>query len=102
MRAKIAENELRRRIIGRFLKEARIEAGLTQGHVAKSLAYSTAQFVSNWERGLALPPLDVLPRLAKLLSIPPREMIETVHRYQDELLKVQKRQVFELFRRQLP
>ena len=99
MKTKERETEMRRRIIGRFLKSAREATGLTQGEVARQLSYSTAQFVSNWERGLAMPPLNALPKLARILSIAPRQMIETLHRYQFELLKLRRREVSEVFRR---
>jgi len=61
-----------------FLREKRMAAGLSQGKVANILGYSTAQFVSNWERGLSEPPVDTLRVLAKLYSIPTEEMFEVV------------------------
>ncbi len=52
-----------------FLKESREKSGLTQGQVAKALGYSTAQFVSNWERGLSYPPIKALRTLAKMYKV---------------------------------
>jgi transcriptional regulator with XRE-family HTH domain len=40
-----------------FLKERRIAAGLSQIDVSRKLGYTSAQFVSNWERGIAKPRL---------------------------------------------
>jgi len=92
------EQELRQKTVGRFIKNERERNGLTQSEVAKKLAYSSAQFISNWERGVALPPMDQLPRLALLLEISPRVLLDTLFRYQEELLKLQKRQLTLVFR----
>lgn len=51
-----------------ILKEMRIAAGLTQQEVSEALGYSTPQFVSNWERGLSAPPINMLKRIAKLYN----------------------------------
>src|SRR5438132_1707241 len=76
-------DELRLRIVSKFLKEKRVMAGLTQWDVASALKYTTAQFVSNWERGVSLPPLETLPKLAELFGVPGREFIAVMSRYQD-------------------
>lgn len=52
-----------------YLKQKRMGAGLSQGEVAEKLGYTTAQFVSNWERGIAKPPLVALAKLTKLYSL---------------------------------
>jgi transcriptional regulator with XRE-family HTH domain len=98
MRAKITERELRLRHVGIFLRESRERAGRTQGEVARALKYSTPQFVSNWERGISLPPFDVLPRLIHVLEIKPKAMMEALRVYQDELFKLRKAELSRLFR----
>lgn len=50
--------------LGIYLQAKRVEAGITQRELADQLQYSSAQFISNFERGLSAPPL---PRL-KLIS----------------------------------
>jgi transcriptional regulator with XRE-family HTH domain len=60
------------------LKKARAEHGLTQGDIAKKLGYTTPQFVSNWERGLSVPPLDALPKLSKILDIEQDKLVNLV------------------------
>ncbi|MGE0528105.1 MAG: helix-turn-helix domain-containing protein [Bdellovibrionales bacterium] len=55
--------------VGKFLREKRILAGLTQKQVSDHLGYSSSQFVSNWERGQCLPPPQKLKKLIKLLDI---------------------------------
>ena len=52
-----------------LFKNKRVELGLSQSQVAQKLAFSSPQFVSNWERGLALPPVVCLPELLKLLKL---------------------------------
>lgn len=52
-----------------FLKEKRVTAGLTQSEVARKLGYSSPQFVSNWERGLANPPVFILKDLTKMYKV---------------------------------
>lgn len=92
------ETELRRKIVGKFLRDKRVKAGLTQWDVAHHLSYSTAQFISNWERGVSLPPTDSLPRLAKLLQVPGREIIDVMHNYQEQMLKLSRKQLLDLFK----
>lgn len=55
--------------IGNFLQTRREAVGLTQMQVARALGYTTAQFVSNWERDLSYPPIKAIPKLAKLYRI---------------------------------
>ncbi len=51
------------------LKKMRIDAGLSQLDVSKKLGYSSPQFISNIERGLALPPTKILKPLAKICKV---------------------------------
>lgn len=92
------ENELRRKIVGKFLRDRRVKAGLTQWDVANHLTYSTAQFISNWERGVSLPPTDSLPKLAMLLKVSGREIIDVMHNYQEQMLKLSRKQLLDLFK----
>lgn len=92
------ENELRRKTVGKFLRDKRVKAGLTQWDVAHHLEYSTAQFISNWERGVSLPPLDSLPKLAQFLKVPGREIIDAMHSYQEQMLKLNRKSLLDLFK----
>ncbi|MAE73894.1 MAG: hypothetical protein CL675_07340 [Bdellovibrionaceae bacterium] len=62
------------KVIGKFLAGKRKEAGFSQSDVAKHLGY-TAQFVSNWERGQALPPMQALRKLIDLIKMDREEVI---------------------------
>lgn len=56
--------------LGLLLKESRVKAGFTQHEIAQKFGYGSAQFISNWERGLSQPPMEVLVELCTLLKIP--------------------------------
>lgn len=62
--------------IARLLKKKRIEAGLTQSEVADMLGYTSSQFISNWERGLAKPPAFMLKSLAKIYKMDAKVLLD--------------------------
>lgn len=62
----------------KFLREAREKSGLTQSQVAEKLGYSTAQFVSNWERGQSYPPMKTLPTLAQLYKVNTDQLFDVI------------------------
>jgi len=102
MKASVEEQKLRQRTLGRYVRAAREKAGLTQFQLAKQLSYTSAQFISNWERGQSSPPLDVLPKLAVALSLSPKELLDTLHSYQTQLLALQKKQLINAFKKKFP
>ncbi len=66
------------RTLSDYLKQKRMDSGLSQLDVAKTLGYSSPQFVSNWERGLVSPPLETIATLIDLYKIPSHEVIERI------------------------
>lgn len=54
--------------IGKFILELRKEKGLTQKELGEKL-FVTDKAVSKWERGLSLPDITILPKLAKILDV---------------------------------
>lgn len=76
--------------LGLQLRRLRLNAGKTQWAVAHKLGYTTAQFVSNWERGVAIPPTTVVRPLAELYSVKPRELIDLIYRAMEEQLRLEK------------
>jgi DNA-binding XRE family transcriptional regulator len=64
--------------LSKFLKEKRLEAGLSQGAVAKKLGYTSPQFVSNWERGLSQPPVATLRKIAQIYNISANDMFDVM------------------------
>jgi DNA-binding transcriptional regulator YiaG len=76
-------------LLGEFLRSHRVSADLSQSYVARRLGYSSPQFVSNWERGLSVPPMNVLPKLERLYRFSGNELIEIlVFEYRRELERV--------------
>lgn len=66
-------------IFGAHLRELRVARGLTQGDVAQYCATSIA-FISNVERGLMLPGLAVLLRLAEALECNVTDLVSVLDR----------------------
>lgn len=64
--------------LSEFLKEKRTHAGLSQKDVAEKLGYSSAQFISNWERGLSSPPMHTLKKLAEMYNVNVDEMFDVI------------------------
>jgi transcriptional regulator with XRE-family HTH domain len=64
--------------VGDHLSKRREAKGLTQREVSLKLGYSSAQFVSNFERGIALPPLKKLRVLIKLYDMNVHEVMEMI------------------------
>lgn len=62
--------------LGLYLKERRVSSGLSQNNVADKLGYTSAQFVSNWERGLCSPPMDILNKLIKLYKMDAKQLMK--------------------------
>lgn len=89
---------IRQKLVGEFLKTSREDAGLTQLALARELGYTSAQFISNWERGIAMPPMNMMPELSRLLHIPPKKMLEVIYRYQESFLALEKERLEKVFR----
>ncbi|HEX7674109.1 MAG TPA: helix-turn-helix transcriptional regulator [Bdellovibrio sp.] len=66
------------RNLAQFLKERRVAAGFSQKEVADHLGYDTAQFISNWERGISSPPISVLKKLAEFYRISAEKLFDVV------------------------
>lgn len=73
--------------MGRFLKDKRILAELTQFELSDKLGLSS-QMVSNWERGLCAPPSNCLKKLAKLLEIDNEDMLKLFLSSKEQLLRM--------------
>jgi transcriptional regulator with XRE-family HTH domain len=67
-----------KRLLSEFLKEKRTLAGLTQAEVAEKLGYTTAQFISNWERGISNPPISTIKKICQLYKVSNEEVYEIV------------------------
>ena len=66
-------------IFGRNLRELRLARGLTQQELARMID-STHPFISNMERGLTLPGLAMLVRLANALECRVSKLVDVLDR----------------------
>lgn len=73
----MTERESDGAIFGRHLRELRLERGLTQQQLA-ALIDSNHPFISNMERGLTLPGLAMLRRLATALECRVVDLVEVL------------------------
>lgn len=71
---------------GQWLKDCRERADVTQRELARALKYDSAQFISNIERGVALPPTEAVPIIAKILGIPRQRVLEQVYQEKNRQL----------------
>lgn len=55
--------------LAQTFRTARKQSGLTQAKLAKKCGFPSSQYVSNWERGVATPPLTTLPKLCRILGV---------------------------------
>lgn len=62
--------------LGEHLIAKRKAAKLSQRDVGRAMGWSTAQFISNWERGISYPPPEVIKKLARLYGCSPLEIFE--------------------------
>ena len=61
--------------IGKFITKLRKEKGLTQQQLGERL-YVTDKAVSKWERGLSLPDITLLEKLAQELDVDVSEILQ--------------------------
>jgi transcriptional regulator with XRE-family HTH domain len=74
-------------ILGMYFKEAREKAGYTQKQISDKLGYSSAQFVSNMERGLCHLPLKAMRRLIDLYELDRNEVLKAMLAQQEDFLR---------------
>jgi transcriptional regulator with XRE-family HTH domain len=66
------------RTLNDYLRQKRLDSGLSQLDVARVLGYASPQFVSNWERGLVSPPLETIAVLIDIYKIPSNDVINRI------------------------
>lgn len=72
---------------GRYLREKRREAGLSQQNVANALGYSSPQFISNLERGTCPVPLNRIRQFIDLYKIDQDEFVSKFLNEQEIMLR---------------
>jgi len=61
---------------GKKMRGFRQESGLTQSGLARRLGLTSAQFVSNIERGIALLPATFVPKVSRMYGIKKQTLID--------------------------
>src|SRR5438128_10949740 len=79
--AKAAETKLLRQQAGRWLKQAREDAGLTQAELAEKVGLRYYTFVSQVESGLGRLPIETQGVWAEALGLEPGALARTLLRY---------------------
>lgn len=73
--------------LGKILKEKRMQVGLSQEELAIKLGFTSAQMVSNWERGKCYPPLKKLKSLVKELNLDAESVLSYFLTDQEKILR---------------
>lgn len=73
--------------LSKYLYEKRVAKEITQGNLARVLGYASPQFVSNWERGLAKPPLETLKKMIKILDLDVDELLNILMKMEEKRLR---------------
>lgn len=74
--------------LNELLRQKRNQSGLSQNALAKKLGFTSPQYVSNFERGLCLPPPSSFKALSKAIGIEVEALIEgATMNYRENLLK---------------
>lgn len=81
--------------VGLFLQKQRIASGLKQREVAAELGWSTAQFLSNIERGVAFPPDEAIPLLSKLYKVAISKIIDAIVKAKEAEIAAWKKSVMQ-------
>lgn len=72
--------------VGAYLREMREKKKLTQREVSLELGYSSAQFISNFENGIAIPPMKKLRTLLKIYEMNPDVLMDLIIKAQREIM----------------
>ncbi len=70
-----------------YLQKARLNAELSQKQVADELGYTSAQFISNMERGVCSPPLKTIRTLIDLYRLDPNELFVILLSEQERVIR---------------
>lgn len=79
--AKTAQTKQLRQQAGRWLKQAREAAGITQAELAERVGLRYYTFVSQVESGLGRLPIETQGAWARALGLDPRDFAQTLLRY---------------------
>ncbi|RYZ83696.1 MAG: XRE family transcriptional regulator [Proteobacteria bacterium] len=75
------KNDLKKPLLieaGKFLREKREVSGFSQSDIAKLAGFTSPQFISNIERGIALPSPHVIGIMVTKYQFEPEEFLELI------------------------
>lgn len=73
--------------LSNYLHQKRIAKNITQSNLASVLGYTSPQFISNWERGLAKPPFDTLRKMIKILDLDVDELVTILLKIEEKRIR---------------
>ncbi len=79
--------EYDRKKLGQYLKDVRETSSYTQADVSHRLGYTSAQFISNIERGISVVPLKTLAKMVSIYKVRPEPVVKIILESQRRLLK---------------
>jgi hypothetical protein len=65
-------------LLHEYLQNSRIKAGFTLNEASEKLGHTTTQFLSDWETGIASPPLYAISILIKIYKLDLEEVFHIV------------------------
>ena len=74
----ISEPVVKTQIVGPIIKDNRKKLALTQKELASKLGYKYGNFIGMLEKGQAIFPIERWEQFAKVLEIPPYEMLKAI------------------------
>ena len=87
---------------GAYLKRERESRRYTQKYVADFLGFRTPQLISNWERGIAAPPLKEVRKLARLYGVDKDEFLDIVTEYHEAVNQDALNNIRDIFAKKSP
>jgi transcriptional regulator with XRE-family HTH domain len=78
---------MNRKEFGLWLKDRRLEKGLTQDQLAKAIGVKHSQEIAMFESGRVALPLKFLSALSKALSVPKEKILESVMKVKEQDLQ---------------
>lgn len=72
------KGKVKKDTLSAYMKRSRESAGLSQLEVGRKLGFTSAQFVSNWERGISGPPIKSLIRLKSIYKLDVNYVVDLI------------------------
>lgn len=74
-----------RKEFGKYLRDERLKAGVSQSEVSSKCGYSTSQYISNIERGASWPPMNIMIVMCDIYGVKRSKMLNVFTRYRTKI-----------------